>query len=158
MPRPPTPFTLVSLSHGVFFCPDPARRRAPPRSAAPLPWRAPSEPRSASLWPPVHYARHGGAPRPNRTPSGPRERWNGFPRRAHRRGAVLRRPSAAARGPAHPWSSDLAWTIRIRSRTNLILALRSRSNSLEPPIPARPGLFAKEPLRFPRINLPSRTV
>src|SRR6185436_12596335 len=28
-------------------------------------------------------------------PSGPRERWIGFPRRAHRRGAVLRRPSAA---------------------------------------------------------------
>ena len=116
------------------------------------PRRTPSEPRDASLWPPVHYARHGGAPWPNLTPSGPLERQIGFPRRARRRGAVLRRPSAAARGPARPWSSDLAWTIRIRSRTNLILALRSRSNSLEPPIPLQPGPFAKEPLQFSKIN------
>ena len=122
------------------------------------PRRTPSEPRAASLWPPVHYARHGGTPRPNRTPRGPRERCIGFPRRAHRRGAVLRRPSAAVRGPAHPWSSDLAWTIRIRSGTNLILALRSGSNSLKPPIPVRLAHFAKEPLPFVNINPQSKPI
>ena len=92
------------------------------------------------------------APEPSIGLNQPRERRIGFPRRARRHGAVLRRPSAAARGPARPWSSDLAWMIRIRSMTNLILALRSRSNSLEPPIPLQPGPFAKEPLQFSKIN------
>ena len=73
-------------------------------------------------------------------------------RRAHRRGALLRRCSAAAPRPISPKPSDPAWTPAIRIRDEQIWATRLRSNGLDPRIPVRPGSFSNRNLVFSHLS------
>ena len=69
-------------------------------------------------------------------------------------GVKRRRPARRIRSdPSDPKS-----TRRIRSRSDRVHAVRSRSNGLDPRVSLQPGRFAKEPLGFLIINPQSAPV
>ena len=67
-----------------------------------------------------------------------------LPRSAAAELGLRRRPAAAPRANRSD-PSDSIWMATIRSRADLFLALRSRSNGRKPRVPVRPGVFLKRP-------------
>ena len=67
-------------------------------------------------------------------------------------GALLRRAPSPPLARIVPGRPILLRRSRLERRNSLIQTARLRSNGQYPRIPVRPGIFAKEPLRFSTIN------
>ena len=130
-------------------CTTPARLTAPsrPHRRAPHPG-----PQSTALSAQVDCAYQEDAPKPNRVSNNPLERRFSQLRRARRRGALLRRLSAAAQRPLCPGPLDPKSTPTIRIRSDRIWTTGSRSSGRKPRVTVRPGDFVKETSTFLVIN------
>ena len=142
-PERPAPASLAAQSHRrhCSHCHRPARAQllAQVNHACHV---VPSWPKRRSFCPPEG--------RDCSTPANPsvHRRRKPSPAGEHRRSRARSRS-----GPSDPRSKR-----RIRSRSDRVRAVRSRSNSLDPRVPLRPGRLDKEPLGFLRINPQSALV
>ena len=166
MPSSP-PFALVVETLRSFPSPErrtAQRRRAQGRRRPCLSHsgasRDPRRPQVDYAWRVVH-------PRPDRVPIRARKRRIRSLRRPRRRGALLRRPPAAAPSFPHPEPSDLQRTLQIRSAQPFALHVLHKSPCSFLLSTRSPGdfknnyswaqLLADNPLAFHRIEPAVRT-